>query len=193
MKQIKYTLLFFWIPITVYCQTSVTLTDAELQDFKGKALNMVEDLSYYIITIADNNLPLTERSEAKQLAIDLFQSATECQVQVSSTTRGTTNSYPVKRYLDRLQILKYKKVEITWYDIHYVSQLQQAPDGKYYGVVTIYQKFTGFGAEGIPEYSDVTQKNIEMILTPEVINNFGEEERIWTMEICDINVVETKT
>ncbi len=37
--------------------------------------------------------------------------------------------------------LNYDRVSIKWYDIHYISDLERQPDGRYVGVVTIYQRF----------------------------------------------------
>ena len=57
----------------------------------------------------------------------------------------------------------YDKVTIRFYDVFFISNFKKRPDGKYEAVVSMSQKFTG---EGDRPYSDVVQKNIQIILVP---------------------------
>jgi hypothetical protein len=59
---------------------------------------------------------------------------------------------------DRLMKLNYDRVNIDWYKIQYVSDLERQPDGTYVGVITIYQRFQGFDKEKGLIYEDTTKK-----------------------------------
>ena len=62
---------------------------------------------------------------------------------VSSLRRKKVRYYKVRDYFERLMQLNYDKVKIEWYNIQYISDLVKQPDGRYVGVITIYQKFEG--------------------------------------------------
>jgi len=100
--------------------------------------------------------------DAIDLAVKLFIND-EQSIAISSLNRDGIRSFPIRTYLQRLNLLKYNKVEIQWYDVHYVSNLRKGTDGRYYGIVTVYQKFTGYSGDNI-KYADVTEKNIEIVL-----------------------------
>lgn len=136
------------------------LSKEELEAFKTTALQKTEDLGNYISTITDKAVPDDIKDNAVELAIALFMSE-ENIVEVSSKYKNDYTQYPIRAYLNKIRFLNYSRIEIEWYDIHYISNLRQAPDGSYHGVITIFQKFTGFRGD-MPKYSDVTQKNIEV-------------------------------
>ncbi len=137
------------------------LTKEELEAFKTTALQKTKDLGNYISTITDKQgVPDEIKDNAIELAIALFMSE-ENIVEVSSKYTKDNVQYPIRAYLNKIRFLNYSRIDIEWYDIHYISNLRQAPDGSYHGVITIFQKFTGFSGD-MPKYSDITQKNIEV-------------------------------
>jgi hypothetical protein len=87
--------------------------------------------------------------------------------------------------------VKYGKVEIQWANIQYVSKLRKSPDGRYRGVITFEQTFTGFVEDKIV-YSDKTTKNVEVVLTTYKKSVEGKSKTIWDVLLSDIRVVETK-
>ncbi len=121
------------------------------------ALEKVRDLSKYISIIGDKSTPWSEANRVIERALELFMEGSE--MGVSSLYRKKVSYYPVREYLERLMRLNYQTVNITWYNIQYVSDLVKQPDGRYVGVITIYQRFEGVTKEGL-KYVDTTKKDI---------------------------------
>jgi hypothetical protein len=96
----------------------------------------------------------------------------------------------VRKYFERLMALNYDKVTISWYDIHYISDLERQPDGRYVGVVTIYQKFEGTTAEGL-KYKDTTKKDITIYVERKKTQIAGRMIEFWDVVLGDIRVTET--
>ncbi len=163
------------------------LSELELKEFEEKVLIKTEDLGYYLQIIGGKNSSYQDIMTAIDLACDLFISE-NARVQVSSAA-GQTKNYKIREYLNRLRLTNYQKVEITWYEIGYVSRLRQDVDGKYYGTVTINQRFKGF-RDNEPEYEDVTTKHIQVVLEQIEIDKIN-KEKYWDIKLGDISVVET--
>ena len=87
--------------------------------------------------------------------------------------------------------LNYDKVNIDWYDIQYISDLQKQPDGRYVGVITIYQRFEGTNNEGM-KYKDVTKKDITVYVEKKKTQISGRMIEFWDVLLGDIRVAETK-
>ncbi|MCK5536296.1 MAG: hypothetical protein KAI79_05675, partial [Bacteroidales bacterium] len=121
------------------------------------ALEKVRDLSKYISIIGNKETPLSESARAIDRAKELFMEGSE--IGVSSLSKSKVKYYTIEKYLYRLASLNYDKVNIDWFDIQYVSDLELQPDGRYVGVITIYQKFEGTTKEGLV-YKDVTKKDV---------------------------------
>ncbi len=71
-------------------------------------------------------------------AEELFMQGAE--MGVSTLAKPEVDYYKVRQYFERLMRLNYDRVEIEWFKIEYVSDLQRQPDGTYVGVITIFQK-----------------------------------------------------
>ncbi|MEA3452581.1 MAG: hypothetical protein U9Q83_11870 [Bacteroidota bacterium] len=167
--------------------SSFELSGQELTAFKESALQKTKRLGLYIQTITDKSISDYEiKKGAVNSAVKLFMSE-ENVVQVSSKNSSGTNDYPIRQYLNKIRVLQYSKINITWYDIGYVSEFRKGPDGKYNAVITVFQKFTGY-QDNIPIYSDITQKNIHV--TIDKIKTF-QGERMDVL-LGDITVEETK-
>jgi hypothetical protein len=153
------------------------------------ALEKVKDLSKYISMIGDKKTPFSEANRAIDRAMELFMEGS--QMGVSALSRKEIKYYPVRKYLQRLMALNYQKVKIDWFNIQYISDLQRQPDGKYVGVITIYQKFEGVTKEGL-KYIDTTKKDITIYVERKKTQINGREIGYWDVMLGDIRVSETK-
>lgn len=88
-------------------------------------------------------------------------------------------------------LLKYTKVEVSWANIKYVSNLKLGDDGYYHGTVSIEQRFSGF-IENQLVYTDYTQKNIAVHLKPISLESNGQSNLVWDILLGDIGVIITK-
>ena len=166
------------------------LSPGGIKKLKEGALEKTRSLENYIITITNKQLTSDVRINSVDLAVKLFISQEKI-VEVSSKNREKIETYTIRKYLNRIRVLGYDKVSIRWYDIHYVSEFKQGIDGKFYAVVTIFQKFSGYQGENII-YEDITQKNIEIVVE-KIIRRIGDKEIAeWEVLLGDISVVETK-
>ena len=86
--------------------------------------------------------------------------------------------------------LNYDRVPITWYNIQYISDLELQPDGRYVGVITIFQRFEGTTKDGL-KYMDTTQKDITIYVEKKVTQIGGREIQFWDVLLGDIRVKET--
>jgi len=167
------------------------LNAEDLKIFASQAIQKTNELTSYIGTITNKDIKENEiKMEATDLAVDLFISEDKI-VEVSNANRNEVKPFKIRDYLNKIRVLAFTKVEITFYDVQYISNFKKGPDGKYYGVITFFQKFTGF-KEGKPVYTDVTQKNIEVVID-KVTTIFGSKKvERWNVMLGDITVKETK-
>lgn len=156
--------------------------------YSRKALQKTADLGTYLAIISDRSNSMAEASKAVELAVKLFIDE-NAQVEVSS--KDGRDRYKVRAYLNRLKLLKYDKVEISWTDISYVSDLKKGIDGNYYGVITLQQRFKGF-IDNEVVYGDLTEKNIEVMMVPYQKETDGEQQQKWDVFLSDVGVVVTK-
>lgn len=198
MKKIiifKVFIIFLISSLTVKAQEKQViknlLSEEDLNIFATNAIQKTKELTNYINTITDKTLKDNEiKLNAIDLAVNLFVSEDNL-VEVSNKNRVDVSSYKIREYLNKLRVLPYTKVKITYYDIQYISEFKKGTDGKYYGVITFFQKFEGF-IENRPVYSDVTQKNVEVIID-KVTTIYGSKKvERWNVLLGNITVAETK-
>ena len=172
---IKRVLLF-----TCVCMLAVLSTSAQTfrnklfpsneisgEEFKKQAINKIQSLQNYLEVLVknDQNTSKTAKNAAVENAVRLFSDENRI-VEVNSISRHKHRKLKVRQYLVRIAFLSekvYDKVTIRFYDVFFISNFKKRPDGKYEAVVSMSQKFTG---EGDRPYSDVVQKNIQIILVP---------------------------
>ncbi|MBC8488431.1 MAG: hypothetical protein H8D45_20580 [Bacteroidetes bacterium] len=159
------------------------------QAIDSLALEKVRDLSKYISLIGDKETEFSEANRVIDRAVELFMEGSE--VGVSSLYREDINYYLVREYLERLMRLNYSKVDIEWYKIEYVSDLEKQPDGTYVGVITVFQKFSGYDKEGGLVYQDVTKKDITVYVKRKETQIGGRLIGFWDVMLGDIRVKET--
>lgn len=165
------------------------LSPQRKQAIDSLALEKVKDLSRYISIIGNKD---TEWSEAKRVidrASELFMEGSE--IGVSSLYSKTIKHYSVRKYFDRLMRLNYDKVEIDWYKVQYVSDLERQPDGTYVGIITIFQKFKGYDKEKGLVYEDTTKKDITVYVKRKETQIGGRLIGFWDVMLGDIRVKET--
>ncbi len=165
------------------------LSPERKQAIDSLALEKVRDLSKYITIIGDKNTPWSEANRVIDRAEELFMQGSE--IGVSSLARPEIKYYAVRKYFERLMRLNYSRVEIEWYNIEYVSDLQRQPDGTYVGVITIFQKFKGYDKEGRLIYQDTTKKDITVYVKRKETQIGGRLIGFWDVLLGDIRVKET--
>ncbi len=158
------------------------------QAIDSLALEKVRDLSKYISIIGNKKTPFSEATRVMDRAEELF--APDSEMGVSSLNRKEITYYKVRKYFERLIALNYDKVTISWYDIHYISDLERQPDGRYVGVVTIYQRFEGTSEDGM-KYKDTTKKDITIYVERKKTQISGRTVEFWDVMLGDIRVSET--
>jgi len=159
------------------------------QAIDSLALEKVRDLSKYISIIGNKSTPWSESQRVIERAIELFMENSE--IGVSSLSRPDVAYYKVREYFDRLMKLNYDRVNIDWYKIQYVSDLERQPDGTYVGVITIYQRFQGFDKEKGLIYEDTTKKDITVYVKRKETQIGGRLIGFWDVLLGDIRVKET--
>ncbi len=165
------------------------LSPERKQAIDSLAMEKVRDLSKYITIIGNKDTPWSEANRVIDRAEELFMTGSE--IGVSSLVRTEINYYDVRKYFERLMRLNYNKVEISWYNIEYVSDLQRQPDGTYVGVITIFQKFKGYDKEGRLIYQDTTKKDITVYVKRKETQIGGRLIGFWDVLLGDIRVKET--
>lgn len=164
------------------------ISPARKQAIDSLALEKVRDLSKYISIIGNKKTPFSEATRVMDRAEELF--APDSEMGVSSLNRKEINYYKVRKYFERLMALNYDRVTISWYDIHYISDLERQPDGRYVGVVTIYQRFEGTSDDGL-KYKDTTKKDITIYVERKKTQIQGRIIEFWDVMLGDIRVSET--
>jgi hypothetical protein len=154
------------------------------------ALEKVRDLSKYISIIGNKETPFSEANRVMDRAEELF--VEDAEIGVSSLNRSDINYYGVREYFNRLIQLSYDRVTIKWYNIHYISDLERQPDGRYVGVITIYQRFEGISDDGL-NYMDTTKKDITIYVEKKKTQIRGRIIEFWDVLLGDIRVTETTT
>src|SRR6478609_2159554 len=158
------------------------------QAIDSLALEKVRDLSKYISIIGNKKTAYSEATRVMDRAEELFAPGSE--MGVSSLNRKEVNYYKVRKYFERLIALNYDRVTIKWYDIHYISDLERQPDGRYVGVITIYQRFEGESDDGL-KYKDTTKKDINIYVEKKQTQIQGKIVEFWDVLLGDIRVTET--
>ncbi len=191
MKNITYSILFLLgILMVLPAAAQEPLNPQRKQAVDSLALEKVRDMSKYITIIGSKDTPWSEANRVIDRAEELFMQGSE--IGVSSLLRPQIAYYGVRKYFERLMRLNYSKVEIQWYKIDYVSDLQRQPDGTYVGVITVFQKFKGYNKEGRLVYQDTTKKDITVYVKRKETQISGRLVGFWDVLLGDMRVKETQ-
>ena len=188
MKKIIATLAF------VMCFAGIALAQDELsferkQAIDSLALEKVRDLSKYVKIVGSKETPFSEANRVIDRAEELFMS--DAEIGVSSLGSNQITYYRVRKYFEHLMRLNYDRVEIEWYNIEYVSDLQRQPDGTYVGVITVFQTFRGYDQEGNLVYKDTTKKDITVYVKRKETQIGGRPIGFWDVLPGDMRVQAT--
>ena len=188
MKKIIATLMI------MLCVAGVATAQDDLsferkQAIDSLALEKVRDLSKYIKIVGSKDTPFSEANRVIDRAEELFMS--DAEIGVSSLGSNKITYYRVRKYMEHLMRLNYDRVEIEWYNIEYVSDLQRQPDGTYVGVITIFQTFRGYDREGNLAYKDTTKKDITVYVKRKETQIGGRTIGFWDVLLGDMRVKET--
>jgi hypothetical protein len=177
------------LALTTTAKAQDELSPERKQAIDSLALEKVRDLSKYVSIIGNKNTPWSEANRVIDRAEELFMAGAE--IGVSSLAHTDIFYYTVRTYFERLMRLNYDRVEIEWYKIEYVSDLQRQPDGTYVGVITIFQRFSGYDSEGGLVYQDTTKKDITVYVKRKETQIGGRIIGFWDVLLGDIRVKET--
>ena len=176
------------VPAFVLGQSQTDITPERKRAIDSLALEKVRDLSRYISIIGSKETPFSEGSRVIDRAVELFADGSE--IGVSSLYRDEIQYFGVRRYFERLMALNYDHVSVKWFNIQYISDLELQPDGRYVGVITIFQRFEGTTEDGM-EYKDTTKKDITVYVERKQTQIGGRLVEFWDVLLGDIRVVET--
>ena len=152
------------------------------------ALEKVRDLSKYISIIGSKETPWSEANRVIERTLELFMPGS--QMGVSSLFLDEVKYYGIREYLERLMQLNYDKVRIQWFNIQYISDLEQQPDGRFVGVITIFQRFEGITGDQLV-YKDTTKKDITVYVERKQTQIGGRLIGFWDVLLGDVRVTET--
>ncbi len=167
------------------------LTDQQYDDYRTQALERVQEFAVLLGLIADKTADASQKDKAITQVLKMFKP--DAAIEVSSMVRGgQPNTYRIKDYLIRLKLLPYKNVSLEWSDIQYVQELTQKDDGNYYGKIKGEQRFSGLNSKGEVQYGDVTQKDVDVMLTPYKKKKEGLDEGKWAVLLGNVGVITTQ-
>ena len=189
MKKILAMLAIVLFVGNVMAQEEQELSFERQQAIDSLALEKVRDLSKYIKIVGSKETAWSEANRVIDRAEELFMNNAE--IGVSSVSSNNIKYYKVRPYLEHLMRLNYDRVEIEWYNIEYVSDLQRQPDGTYVGVITIFQTFRGYDKEGNLAYKDTTKKDITVYVKRKETQIGGRMIGFWDVLLGDMRVKET--
>lgn len=181
--------------IAVFCTaiTANTFSQSQISPERKRAidslaLEKIRDLSKYISIIGSKETPFSEANRVIERTQELFSD--DAQIGVSSLYRTEIEYFGVRAYLEHLMALNYDRITISWYNIQYISDLELQPDGRYVGVITIYQRFEGESDDGL-SYKDTTKKDITVYVERKQTQIGGKLIGFWDVLLGDIRVTET--
>ena len=189
MKKIKILLiLLIGLALGYQANAQDDISPERKKAIDSLAMEKIRDLSKYISIIGSKETPFSEAKRVIDRTLELF--VEDAQMGVSSLNREEVKYYPIKEYLERLMLLNYDRVTIRWYNIQYISDLELQPDGRYVGVITIYQRFEGTSDDGL-KYMDTTKKDITVYVERKQTQIGGKLIGFWDVLLGDVRVVET--
>lgn len=181
--------IFLLVAVAVSAIAQPEISPERKQAIDSLALEKAKDLGKYISIIGNKDTPFSEANRVIDRALELF--AEGSQMGVSSINRKEIKYYGIREYFQRLMALNYDRIKIEWFNIQYISDLVRQPDGRYVGVITVYQRFTGESDDGL-KYVDTTKKDITVYVERKQTQIQGRIIGFWDVLLGDIRVTETK-
>ena len=169
---------------------TIDLSAEQKAHFERMAEVKANDFGKYLNIISNKKEDEEDKLYAIEGAVKLFIDDS-VKIEVSSMNRKEKRQFLVPEYLNRLRMLPYDDVKLTWMNAQLVSQLRPGQDGKWYGVIAARQLFRGYIDNKIV-YQDVTDKNMEVVLTRYEIFDEGVKKQKWDVFLSDIGVQQTR-
>lgn len=189
MKNLVLLIAFLFGLISVALAQEPEISKERKRAIDSLALEKVRDFTRYVSLVGDKNTSGSEANRIIERALELFAPGAE--IGVSTLNSKKIKNYTIEKYLRRLNALNYNKVKIEFYNIQYISDLERQPDGRYVGVITIYQRFEGVTDDGL-KYVDVTKKDVTVYVERKTTQVAGRTIGFWDVLLGDIRVAETK-
>ncbi len=187
MKNIAITIFFLFLTgAPLFAQDNISPQRKNAID--SLALEKVRDLGKYISIIGNKETKWSEANRVIDRTLELF--ADGAMMGVSSLNTSEIKYWGIRTYLERLMALNYDRVNIEWFNIEYISDLERQPDGRYVGVITIYQRFEGRVGDNLV-YVDTTKKDITVYVERKQTQIGGRLIGFWDVLLGDIRVSET--
>jgi hypothetical protein len=180
--------LFALLLVGTAVQAQSDISPERKRAIDSLAIEKIRDLGRYVSLIGSKETEFSEANRQIERALELFAPGAE--MGVSSLYSSEIKYYTVRKYFERLMALNYDRVNISWFDIQYISDLELAPDGRYVGVITIFQRFEGQSNDGL-QYRDTTKKDITVYVERKSTQIAGREIEFWDVLLGDIRVSET--
>jgi hypothetical protein len=166
--------------------TKPKLTSAEKEYYSKQSIDNIITFKDYLNIIGNNEKSLGEKKAAIKLALDLFSPG--AMIEVTSKNRPGVRRLPVEVYLKNLSGLSYRSINIEYANLKFISELSQADDGNYYGLVRGEQTFMGYGGNGKPLYSDVVEKNYKVKVESQLKEVDTIKQVKWKVLLGDVSV-----
>jgi hypothetical protein len=182
-------------PLMTQTNKEVNLTQEEIDEFREKAVTVIKEFMDYVVVLAAKDKKADTKQFFKTETLKLFVhngekiKGEQAMMQVSEVKNGkeSVKTITIKQYVEALIKLKYSQAEIKFAETFYVSNFYKVGENKYTATATIFQKFTGYNADGTAKYTDITKKTIE-IEVELVEDMYGKR---WDVKLKDVEVVET--
>jgi hypothetical protein len=162
------------------------LTTDEKTKYSKQSVDNILVFKDYLGIIGDKRRSLVEKQEASKSALALFSPGAT--IEVSSKNKPGTRRLPVETYLRNLSNLNYTSIQIEYANLKFISELSQANDGSYYGIVSGEQTFVGFDEKGNQMYSDVVDKNYKIKVESYKAVQSGVAETKWKVLLGDVSL-----
>lgn len=170
--------------------STTTLDETTMAELKDKALIKSRTFGQLIGIIADKST-LEDIAQTSILnALDLFLNENSTIGVTSIRQPQAQKPLKVRKYLNRLRMLQYEKVEIKTSDYYMVKDLKKGPDGNFYGWVSFKQRFIGY-VKDLPAYEDLTTKSIKVVVKKIQKFENGIPQDYWDVFLVDVLVQET--
>ena len=176
-------------PLNVDTTGRGVMKEPDFDAFDSIAMYKVKRLEGFIGQIVNIEKSMVDRDNAALEAIKLFNSPTLNKVEVSSLRGGkeVRRNHSVGTYFNSVLKSTKAKVDVKWSQMVFASDWEMQEDSSYRATISIQQTYVK-ELDGRVVYSDVTNKNIDVIA--QVYDKFenGRFEKWWDVFLGDIGV-----
>lgn len=176
-------------PLNIDTTGRGVMKEPDFDSFDSIAMYKVKRLEGFIGQIVNIEKSMVDRDNASIEAIKLFNSPTLNKVEVISMRDGkeSRRNHSVGTYFNSVLKTTKAKVDIKWSQMVFASDWEMQEDSSFRATISIQQTYVK-ELDGRVVYSDVTNKNIDVIA--QVYDKFvdGKFEQWWDVYLGDIGV-----